>query len=456
MRRLAMLGLLLATPLMAQTVPKDAPPVAALPGAGRAIELEVYRARRTRLIERVGHGVIVVAAASRRNLEALVLQDNDFRQDDYFMYLTGLESPDAWLLLTAGPGGVTEMLFLPPTSPVRARWTGVQLGPGETAVRLTGIARVAVMTPEALEDAVAEAVSSGGGPLYTVVTRGGEVHPLLERWRSESDRLQNVRPTLDSMRVIKDEHGLAALRRAIAITGEGIRAGMRVVRPGMFEYQLEAVIEYRFRSFGADRMGFPSIVGSGPNNTVLHYDVNRREMRDGDLVVVDVGAEYAHYTADITRTFPVGGTFTDRQKAVYDLVLGAQGAVIQAIRPGITLGDLNRVARNYLAEHGDELCGADDCSRYLMHGVSHWLGMRVHDVGAGRMPLQPGMVLTVEPGVYLEKESLGIRIEDDVLVTEHGAEVLSAAVPKTTEAIEALMQARSAEPGNVGVPDGAR
>jgi len=162
-------------------------------------------------------------------------------------------------------------------------------------------------------------------------------------------------------------------------------------------------------------------------------------MEDRDLVVVDVGAEYAMHTADITRTFPVSGRFTDRQRAIYELVLGAQQAVIARIEPGATLAELTTVAREYLAEHGGNLCGEQTCDRYLVHGVSHWLGMRVHDVGDFRRPLEPGMVVTVEPGIYLPEEHLGVRIEDDVLVTKDGAEVLSAGTPKTVTAIERIM-----------------
>jgi Xaa-Pro aminopeptidase len=208
----------------------------------------------------------------------------------------------------------------------------------------------------------------------------------------------------------------------------------------MFEYQLEAVVEYTFRNHGADRVGFPSIVGSGPNNTTLHYDVNRRRIEAGELVVIDVGAEYGQYTADVTRTIPISGRFGPRQRAIYNLVLGAQQAAIDAVRPGRTLGELNRIARNYIDDHSGELCGRQSCNRFFLHGLGHHLGMRVHDVGDTTMPLRPGMVFTIEPGLYLAEENLGVRIEDDILVTETGAEVLSAGAPRTVEEIEALMR----------------
>ena len=225
---------------------------------------------------------------------------------------------------------------------------------------------------------------------------------------------------------MKDADELARLRKAIAITEGAQRDAMRRIEPGMYEYQAEALIEYDFRRNGAERLGFPTIVGSGPNSTLLHYDKNRRRMEAGDLVVMDIGAEYGYYTADITRTVPVSGKFTPRQRAIYDLVLGAQQAAIKAVRPGVTVQQLDRIAREHMRANSGTLCGTVTCDRHFVHGLSHWLGMDVHDVGQMDTPLAPGMVLTIEPGVYISDERLGVRIEDDVLVTANGHEVLSA------------------------------
>jgi Xaa-Pro aminopeptidase len=438
LRRSGFLCLLLAAAPAAAQIPADGrPPVRELPGVGRAVDAEAYAARRARLAERVETGVIVVPAGGRQDLELLVLQDNDFRQDDYFYYLTGLETPGAWLLIVASDGAVeTTALFLPRVNPMMMRWTGIQLGPGEDAVRLTGIPQVVEASREALERALARQ----DAPLFTTRWAGTERNQFLEAWEASGKEFGNVVPVLDSLRQVKDSLGLRSLRRAIAITAEGVSAGMRAAHPGMWEYQLEATIEYTFRNLGADRVGFPSIVGSGPNSTTLHYDVSRRRMEEGDLVVVDVGAEYAMYTADITRTFPVSGRFTERQREIYELVLETQNAIIEAIRPGVTLQELTLIARTHMAEHSGDVCGENDCTRYFIHGVSHWLGMRVHDVGDGRRALEPGMVLTVEPGVYIPEENLGVRIEDDVLVTEDGHEVLSVGAPKTVEDIERTMR----------------
>lgn len=427
--------------LSAQEVPSVPEPVEQLPGAGRPIDIAATAARRARLMDRLGDALIVVPAAAQRDLESDVLQDNDFRQDDYFFYLTGLESPDAWLVMAAQRDEAdAAFLLLPARNPRGERWTGRRLGPGEDAERLTGVP--ATLPASSLDSLIAALSAQVGEPLYMPLSGTARVRDLAGGAASPRT-VVDVVPVLDSLRLVKDQAELTRMRRAIAITVEAHKAVMREARPGMYEYQLEAVVEYTFRDLGADRVGFPSIVGSGLNGTTLHYDVNRRRTEPGDLVVVDIGAEYGQYSADVTRTFPVDGTFTPRQRAIYELVLAAQRAAIAAVRPGTTIGALNRVARKYIRDHSGDLCGDRTCDAYFIHGLSHWLGMRVHDVGDYGAPLVPGMVLTIEPGIYLPSEALGVRIEDDVLVTEDGAEILSAGAPRTVEAIEALMRGRS-------------
>jgi Xaa-Pro aminopeptidase len=254
--------------------------------------------------------------------------------------------------------------------------------------------------------------------------------------------VENLDPVIARLRLVKDPDELSRLRRAIAITAEALKESMRAARPGMWEYELEALIEYTFRRHGAERIGFPTIVASGPNAVTLHYDENRRQVQAGELVVEDVGAEFGYYSADITRTIPISGRFTQRQRALYDLVLGTQQAAIDAVRPGTNLTTLNRIARTYMRDHSGDLCGPDSCVPYFSHGLSHWLGMDVHDVGSLGTRLEPGMVLTVEPGIYLPSEGLGIRIEDDVLVTSAGREVLSHEAPRSADEIEETMAHR--------------
>ena len=441
--RFAALIALAAAPVAAQAPEPPATPVVGLPGAGRPIAIAAHRVRREALLDRIGTGLVVIPAATQRDLESEVIQDNDFRQDDYFFYLTGIETPDAWLLLAATDAGQHQVtLFLPPRNPLMEQWTGRKLGPGSDAVRLTGIDDVRSLDLEVLGKIIMDVAPGTSGTVYTTAYRGERGTPLAEIPGVDDGGARNVIPILDSMRVVKDSVELTAMRRAIYITIEAHKAAMQVARPGMYEYQLEATIEYTFRNLGADRVGFPSIVGSGPNSTVLHYDVNRRKMEQGDLVVMDIGAEYGQYTADVTRTIPVGGRFTERQRAVYNLVLGTQRAAMESIRPGVTVRELNEAARRYMRDHSGDLCSPQSCDRYFIHGLSHWLGMRVHDVGGDR-PLESGMVLTVEPGIYIPEENLGVRVEDDVLVTEDGYEVLSAAAPRTIEEIENLMASGS-------------
>jgi len=414
-------------------------PIPQLPGMGRPVDTASVSARRRALRRTIGRGIVLVPAAHNRDVDIDHHQDNDFRQHDAFFYLTQLETHDAWLLLTVASESAHTTLFLPPRDSTEERWTGIQLGPDSLAARLAGIRDV--VSTDSLQARLLLAARDTG-PVYVPL---GNVTPDDRRTIDlafSGREFRDVRTVIDSLRLVKDADELRRLQMAIDITALGHMAGMQAVRPGMHEYQLEAVIEATFRANGGDRVGYPSFVGSGPNGATLHYDVNRREMRAGELVAVDAGAEWGQYTADVTRTFPVSGRFTPRQKALYDLVLATQRAAFDSVRPGARLRDLNRVARRYMKDHSGKLCGARTCDVYFVHGLSHWLGMGVHDPGDENTPFAPGMVFTIEPGIYLPAESLGIRIEDDVLVTPTGGRWLSAQVPRTTEAIERLMAAR--------------
>ncbi len=395
---------------------------------GRPVDITATAARRRALMRRIGRGAVLIPGGHERNVETDYIQDNDFRQDNTFYYFTELETQDAFLLMTArGPDSIETVLFLAPRVPSQERWTGLRLGPDSVAVRLSGIAKVLPI------DSLEARLRVAPEPVYTPHVQSG----------TDVVRHNDLKPIVDSMRVVKDADEVSRLRRAVDISVAGHVAAMRAARPGMYEYQLEAVLEEGFRSNGADRVGYPSIVGSGPNSTTLHYDVNRRRTEDGDLVVIDAAAEWGQYTADVTRTFPINGKFTPRQKAIYDLVLGAQQAAFDSLRPGVTMRQLDGIARRYMQQHSGTLCGQKTCDdrEYFNHGLGHPIGMDVHDVGISR-PLEPGMVVTLEPGIYLQAEKLGVRIEDDVLVTAKGAEWLSAGAPRTTDAIEKLMSGR--------------
>jgi Xaa-Pro aminopeptidase len=405
------------------------------------------QARRAALLERMGDGVAVLPSSTVKSIEGDYPQDSDYRESNDFFYLTGLEVPGAFLVLSARKSGPDQtFLYIPARDTLSEKWTGPQLGTGEAA-RLSGIGEVRPMTRAAGEIgelAMGSSSPARRGALYLPERQAGSSELLQDlrlRWAAEKRPrpIRNLDPELAALRLVKDEDELSRLRRAIAITAEGLKASMQSVRPGMWEYQLEATIEYSFRSQGAERVGFPSIVASGPNSVVLHYDKNRRQLEAGDLVVEDVGAEFGYYSADLTRTIPVSGHFSPRQRALYELVRQTQQAAIDSVQPGITLSALNRIAREYMRDHSGDLCGPGSCVPFFIHGLSHWLGMDVHDVGMFSARLESGMVLTVEPGIYLPEEKLGIRIEDDVLVTAGGAEVLSRAAPSTPAEIELAM-----------------
>ena len=437
-------------------------PAPALAQAGSPagpVPVELLQARRQALIARLGvggGGVAIIKGGeelSNDPPDSEYPQATAFRQDNDFFYLTGLETHDSWLIVVAADSARGEpYLFLPPRNPRQERWTGVKLGPGPEAAAATGIPPANIHSADSVEVFLRQFLAGA--------RRGGSATPatLWFRRTERDSRPEFVRdaalgapglvtrdllPVLAALRLVKDEDEIRRLRRAVEISVEGHLAAMKAARPGVWEYEIEAAAEYTFRRLGAERLGYPSIVGSGFNSTVLHYDQSRRRTEAGDLVVMDMGAEFGYYTADVTRTIPVSGKFTARQRAVYELVLGAQQAALDAIRPGATLRDLEAAARRYMAEHSGDLCGTGGCVRYFIHGLSHWIGMDVHDVGGGAPPpLAPGMVFTIEPGIYIPEEGLGVRIEDDVLITGAGYELLSKGAPRTVAEIEKVMAKR--------------
>jgi Xaa-Pro aminopeptidase len=313
--------------------------------------------------------------------------------------------------------------------------------------------REAAPRPAAFQNAThrswAEALM-GAADYRAWVTRRTE----LLRGRSEGTMLRFV---LDELRTIKTEEEMRLLQKAIDITAQAHREVMTQVRPGWSEYQIEGLVEYTFKRLGAEHPGFPSIVGSAENSVILHYETNRRTTEPGDVVVIDVGAEYHGYTADITRTIPVSGRYTPEQRAIYEIVYAAQEAGIQAAQAGSAFYAPHQAGQRVLAEGLARLgliSGPSDQAglrRFFMHGTSHYLGLDVHDVGSGGAML-PGTVITVEPGIYIAAANdidskwwnIGVRIEDDVLITEDGPVILSHAVPRQIDEVEALMGSRPA------------
>jgi Xaa-Pro aminopeptidase len=330
-----------------------------------------------------------------------------YQQEPNFYYLTGFDEPNAILLLDAASDPPQEFLFLPERKPAEERWTGPKLGPGPEAAKITGFPKV-LSTAEF--DATLKKASERARAVYG---------------------LKEVQDDLAYLRQVKSPTEIALLEKAIQITLKAQEAAARTVAPGVMEYEVEAALEYEFRRNGAERPGFPSIVGSGPLSTILHYDKSERRMQAGDVVVIDIGAEYGGYSADVTRTYPVSGKFSPRQREIYQIVLDAQKAAIAKIKPGVRISDLHQAAMGHIRSKGYE--------KYFVHGTSHHIGLEVHDVGDPSRPLEPNMVITVEPGIYIPEEQFGIRIEDDVLVTPNGYRVLSA-FPKEIAEIEALVK----------------
>lgn len=414
-----------------------------------AVPVANLQARRQALIARIKSGVAIIRGAEELSADPpdSKYPQATFRQNNDFFYLTGLETPDSWIIITAADSGRGEAhLFLPPRNPRIERWTGPKLGPGPEAAEETGIPAANIHSADSVEVFVRRLLFQGGNRAPTLWFRRTvwDSEALFVRNLAlDTQRVatQDLLPALAQLRAIKDDDEVRRLTRAVELSAEGHVAAMKFARPGVFEYEIEAVAEQTFRSLGAERLGYPSIVGSGINSTVLHYDTNRRKTEAGDLIVMDMGAEFGYHTADITRTIPVTGKFTPRQKAIYELVLGAQQAAVDSVRPGITLRQLDQISRKYMADHSGDLCGTGGCVKYFIHGLSHWIGMDVHDVG-GNMPLAVGMAFTVEPGIYIPDEALGVRIEDDILVTAAGAVVLSKAAPRTVAEIEKLMAAK--------------
>jgi Xaa-Pro aminopeptidase len=271
---------------------------------------------------------------------------------------------------------------------------------------------------------------------------------------SPNTTFHDLAPVIGEMRKAKHAEEIESLKKAIAITGEAQADVTRIIRPGLFEYELEGKIAGAFTSGGAMRAGFPSIVGSGPNSCIPHYFANNRRMEDGELVVVDIGAEYQYYTADITRTYPVSGKFTPRQRELYQLVLDAQTEAAKQVKKGSTLiFPLTGFVREYFRKSPLRAKGEDGkeytMDHFFIHGLGHYLGMDVHDVGNYSKPLQPGEVFTIEPGLYIKSENIGIRIEDDYLLTENGLEKLSKDIPSDPDEIERrIAEAKSRATGS--------
>lgn len=340
--------------------------------------------------------------------------------DKNFYYLAGVREPDA-LLLIAPERGI-DVLFVK-SVPDAQRLRSI--------VEASGISQVFSL---AEFDRIFGNMMSWAWNLYIPIRFNDRYYFILDLVKKYPYlKIKDFSPFLARMRLVKSAEEIEIMTRASEITAAGLNAAMRAASPGMFEFELQNIIESVFQAQGAERTSFPSIIGSGPNSVIIHYDKNTRKIEPGDLVVMDVGAEYSEYAGDITRTIPISGIFTARQKEIYAIVLEAQSRAIAACQPGATWSAADDAARSYIRGKGYD--------QYFTHSTSHSLGLDVHDPGSS-LSLLPGMIITVEPGIYIPAENLGVRIEDDVLITEGGPVILSAGVPKKIEDIERLMAER--------------
>jgi Xaa-Pro aminopeptidase len=433
------------------------------------LEPAIYADRRRRLMERMGDRAAAVFFAAP---EAVRSNDThfDYRQSSDLLYLTGFEEPDAALVLLPGHDKHGVVFFVRKRDREREVWDGPRVGPEGAKERYGAdeafpIEELETRLPEMLEGRERVHVALGHHPDRDalVVRAIGRAKTVARKGKRVPREIHDPALLLHEMRLFKTGPELASLRRAVEVSADAHLRAMKATKPGVGEWEIQAEVEYAFRRAGARAPGYTTIAGSGPNACVLHYVENRRRMQDGDLLLLDAGAELDHYTGDITRTWPVSGTFSAAQREVYDLVLAAQRAVIRMVKPGLRYSDMHdtavRVLTEGLVDRGvidgpAEKAIEDKTFRaFYMHGTGHWLGMDVHDVGAYHVdeasrPLEAGMVFTVEPGLYFSPDEprsparwrgLGVRIEDDVLVTESGCEVLSKGAPVDPDEIERVV-----------------
>ena len=410
-----------------------------------------YHARREALARKAGGVVVLLAPLEPRDAVY------EFRQEDNFYYLSGVTVPGAGLLVAPAteaqgdsPARVyTEILFLPPRNLRLEKYTGPQLGGDDPeAPKVTGFDRVEDMSK--LPEEVAKLLANQHPSVYTELSPPGSnsaSDDMLGFLRHSNAMVffQDVTMTLASLRTVKDAGEIALIRKAVDASVAAHLAAMKAVKPNVKEYEVSAVMQYEWTRRGCERPSYAPIVGSGHNSTVLHYSEDVATMKAGDVVVIDAAAEYSMYAADITRTLPVNGHFTPRQKEIYEIVLGAQETAIAAFQSGKSLlvGDsdasLNKAARDYIKTHGKDLHG-QPLDQYFIHGLGHCIGLNVHDPGDYKTPLAPGMVFTIEPGIYIPEENIGVRIEDDFLVGADGKLIkLSAALPSKPEDVEKAM-----------------
>jgi len=431
------------------------------------IDPQIYTARREAFVKQIGEGVAIFPAAP------LSIRSHDteyrYRQDNDLYYLTGFPEPESVCLLSPQHDKERFILFVRPRDKDKEIWTGKRFGV-EGAKEIFGAD--AAYPIDKLDEVLPEHIAAVEKVYYALgrdERMNAKILELMNRGRLQRPRsgrgpvsLIDPGEILHEQRLRKSAEEIGLMRRAVTASAAAHHAAMTQARPGMYEYEIEALLEFHFRRLGAEGPAYPSIVAAGANATILHYTLNNQRMQEGALLLIDAAAEYGCYCSDVTRTFPVGARFSPLQRDIYNLVLTAQKQAIAMVCPGVRFDDVHQRATEILVDglrefgllKGQtwEIIEKGEHRRFYMHRTSHWLGMDVHDVGKYKLDevsrtLEPGMVLTVEPGIYIAEDAegvddryrgIGVRIEDDVLVTAEGHEVLSAAIPKDIDDIEAL------------------
>jgi Xaa-Pro aminopeptidase len=416
-----------------------------------------YRARRRALASKTSDAAVLLFAPGESE------GPNDlygYRADNNFFYLTGWTEPGAALLISAAAEAkgnnpahpYTEILFLPNRNSSQEQWTGPKLGPeNPDAARIAGFDKVEAL--DNLRTELTHILPSPRAVLYTDVPASGETSnsdaPL--QWLKQANAFpvyvsyRDVRPALNLLRTFKDAGEIELLRKAANASVAAQLAAMHAMKPGTSEREISALLQYEWGKRGCERPAYAPIVGAGFNSTVLHYSDDSGPIQAGDVIVIDAAGEYSMYASDITRTLPATGKFTARQREIYDIVLGAQQAAIAAFQSGKstlqrdTPNTLYKVAYDYINTHGKDLHGAP-LGKYFIHGLSHYIGLAVHDDGDYTVPLGPGAAFTIEPGIYIPEEKLGVRIEDDFYVDPSGKLInLTGALPTTADDVERAM-----------------
>jgi len=412
-----------------------------------------YAARRAKLGSNIDGPIVLLGYTGREEESETYI----FAQEENFYYLTGHnEEESALILLPSGDRKASndefparELFFLPAKDMRKEKWNGARMSPSDPDIQMrTGFSVVKPM-PELR--ATVEQLARIYPTFYTILPyqkeMGGYPHEKeTVDWLKQAApqvTVKDIRQNIWDLRLIKSPTELTLLRQAIDLSLDAQFAAFKMMRPGLWEYQVAAKMMEVHAMGGSEAEAYAPIVGAGPNSTVLHYDKLSRKIEDGDIVVMDVAAQYAGYAADITRTIPANGKYTPRQREIYEIVLGAQEAAIHALKPGMDMcgkGDKSvyKIAYDYINTHGKDLNGKP-LGQYFIHGLGHSIGLNVHDPGNLCRPFAPGMVVTVEPGIYIPDEHIGVRIEDDVLITDSGYELLSARLPRSPDEIEKIM-----------------